>query len=107
MEKKALTKDKLVGMTVLDGEGFIIGKVKDVAFTIGRLDLMLIVNTKEGEEEKFAWDEVQAAGDFVILKPKITTPATPATPTCPTCGQPLTYIQQYQRWYCSKCQKYA
>jgi hypothetical protein len=43
-------------------------------------------------------------------------PATPATPppppgmaaqTCPTCGAPLRYIQQYQRWYCDKEQKYV
>jgi hypothetical protein len=30
----------------------------------------------------------------------------PPSPTCPTCGGPLTYIQQYQRWYCYKEQKY-
>jgi len=29
-----------------------------------------------------------------------------ATP-CPTCGGPLTYISEYQRWYCYRCQKYA
>jgi len=33
-------------------------------------------------------------------------PAT-ATQTCPTCGSPLRYIQQYQRWYCDKEQKYV
>lgn len=42
-------------------------------------------------------------------------PATPATqaaapgasaPTCPKCGTPLTYVQQYQRWYCSTCREY-
>jgi hypothetical protein len=27
--------------------------------------------------------------------------------TCPTCGSPLRYIQQYQRWYCDKEQKYV
>jgi len=27
--------------------------------------------------------------------------------TCPTCGGPLRYIQQYQRWYCDKEQKYV
>jgi hypothetical protein len=32
---------------------------------------------------------------------------TPATPTCPTCGGPIRYIQQYQRWYCDKEQKYV
>jgi hypothetical protein len=31
----------------------------------------------------------------------------PPSPTCPTCGQPLTYVQQYQRWYCQNCQKYV
>jgi hypothetical protein len=28
-------------------------------------------------------------------------------PTCPICGGKLTYIQQYQRWYCYKDMKYA
>jgi hypothetical protein len=27
--------------------------------------------------------------------------------TCPTCGEPLTFIQQYNRWYCYKDKKYA
>ena len=26
---------------------------------------------------------------------------------CPRCGQPLTWIDQYQRWYCYNCQQYA
>jgi hypothetical protein len=26
---------------------------------------------------------------------------------CPTCGDPLKYIQQYQKWYCVKEQKYV
>jgi len=34
-------------------------------------------------------------------------PPPPGTATCPTCGGPLTYIQQYQKWYCYKCEKYA
>jgi hypothetical protein len=25
---------------------------------------------------------------------------------CPTCGQPLTFVQQYNRWYCQNCKKY-
>jgi len=28
-------------------------------------------------------------------------------PLCPVCGKPLTYIQQYQRWYCYNCQRYV
>jgi hypothetical protein len=34
-------------------------------------------------------------------------PPSPATPTCSTCGGPLRYIQQYQRWYCDREQKYV
>lgn len=34
-------------------------------------------------------------------------PPTAAVQTCPTCGQPLTFVQQYNRWYCQNCKKYA
>jgi hypothetical protein len=30
-----------------------------------------------------------------------------AQPFCPSCGQPLTYIDQYKRWYCYACKQYA
>ncbi len=33
-------------------------------------------------------------------------PPPPPTCTCPTCGEPLTYIQEYNRWYCYKDKKY-
>ena len=28
-------------------------------------------------------------------------------PTCLVCGKPLSYIPQYQRWYCYPCRKYV
>ncbi len=28
-------------------------------------------------------------------------------PLCPSCGKPLTFIEQYQRWYCYSCEKYV
>ena len=34
-------------------------------------------------------------------------PGAAGAPACPTCGSPLMYIQQYQRWYCDKEQKYV
>jgi len=48
-----------------------------------------------------------------MLKFQFIVPAAPPPPpppgaaTCPTCGGPLTYVEQYQRWYCYKCKKYA
>jgi len=34
-------------------------------------------------------------------------PPAAAAPTCPTCGQPLVFIQQYNRWYCENEKKYV
>lgn len=42
-----------------------------------------------------------------IQRGPVTPPPPSATTVCPTCGSPLRYIEQYQRWYCDKEQKYA
>lgn len=34
-------------------------------------------------------------------------PVSRAEHPCPTCGRELTYISQYNRWYCYYCQRYA
>ncbi len=33
--------------------------------------------------------------------------AAPMAPTCPTCGKPLTFMAQYNRWYCQNERKYV
>jgi len=48
-----------------------------------------------------------APPSFIPPPPPVAPPPPPSVPTCPTCGQPLAYIQQYNRWYCSKCKKYV
>jgi sporulation protein YlmC with PRC-barrel domain len=118
-EKKAMTKDRLIGMQVIDSEGNDAGTVQDIAFTVGKVGMTLIVESKKGETKEIPWEEIQAAGDFVVLKPETAQarsfggqpmgqqPQQSQTPTCPTCGGPLTYIQQYQRWYCYKDKKYV
>jgi sporulation protein YlmC with PRC-barrel domain len=118
-EKKAMTKDRLIGMQVYDSEGSSMGQVQDIAFTVGKMGMTLIVGTKAGESQEIPWEDIQAAGDIIVLKPKgsqaastptVTQTAQPMqtqTPICPTCGGPLTYIQQYQRWYCYKDKKYV
>src|SRR5947208_2767161 len=48
-----------------------------------------------------------------IPTPEVVTGPPPTIPTakvdhpCPTCGRALTYIQQYNRWYCYSCRAYA
>lgn len=48
---------------------------------------------------------------FLLLGGGPTAPPPPpppgGVPTCRTCGQPLTYVQQYGKWYCHRCKKYA
>jgi sporulation protein YlmC with PRC-barrel domain len=130
MSEKAVTKDNLVGMQVIDAEAKLVGTVKDVAFTIGKIGISLIVETKKGDTVNVGWDVIQAVGDYIVLQKSFGAKATPqaaapaaaaAAPSpapavapaaqaqnaCPTCGGELKYIPQYQRNYCYKCQKYA
>ncbi|MFB3888084.1 MAG: PRC-barrel domain-containing protein [Candidatus Bathyarchaeia archaeon] len=119
-----MTKDRLIGMQVYDSEGNAAGTVQDIAFVVGKMGMTLIVESKGGDTREIAWEDIQAAGDIVILKPQgqaqsaaqsaaqpQTTQAQPqqaqATPVCPTCGGPLTFIPQYNRWYCYKDKKYV
>lgn len=112
-KEKSITKDKLIGMKVIDSKGSIVGTVTDIGFTVGKAGTSLIIEDKDGETREVSWEsEVQGAGDFVLLKPQAATPVAVVSqqqgaPVCPTCGGPLTYIQQYQKWYCYKDQKYV
>ena len=117
-QEKALTKDRLIGMQVIDSEGNTAGTIKDIAFTVGKVGMTLIVEKEKGQNVEVPWEQIQAAGDYVLLKPvavqaQILGPQPMAQsqqtqqPICPTCKGPLRYIQQYQRWYCDKEQKYV
>jgi sporulation protein YlmC with PRC-barrel domain len=108
-QEKAVTKDMLVGMQVIDAEGHMLGTVKDVAFMVGKMGISLYVESKKGESRNITWEEVQAVGEFIILKPELPQEPQPqpTQQTCPTCKGQLTYVPQYHRWYCYKCKKYA
>ena len=118
---KPLTRDALLSMQVIDARGRLLGKVKDVAFAIGKNGISLTVENENGEIQNVAWEEVQAASDFIVLKPAVQSAYQPqqqaaaqpvqqqatSQPLCPTCGKPLTWIPQYQRWYCYNDKKYV
>ncbi len=116
MEKteKPLTRDALVSMQVIDAKGHMVGKVKDVTFSVGKMGISLTVESETGEVKNVPWEDVQAASDFIILKQQqpiqmAAQPSQqqPSQPLCPTCGRPLTWIPQYQRWYCYNDKKYV
>jgi len=119
---RPLTRDALVSMQVIDAKGRLIGRVKDVNFEIGKLGISISVEKSDGSVENISWDAVQAATDFILLKPQIQAQPQfqpqpqfqsqpqvqqPAQPLCPTCGKPLTWIPQYKRWYCYNDKKYV
>jgi sporulation protein YlmC with PRC-barrel domain len=133
---KPLTKDALVSMQVIDSKGRLVGKVKDVAFVVGQLGISLSVENENGEVQSVPWQDIQAASDFILLKPQAqsisqvqstkkenleevlqedrttqtqqtATKKQSAKPLCPTCNQPLTWIPQYSRWYCYNDKKYV
>ncbi|MEM2739472.1 MAG: PRC-barrel domain-containing protein [Candidatus Bathyarchaeia archaeon] len=116
--ERSVTRERLIGMQVVDGDGYLVGTVKDISFMIGRMGISLYVEGKDGVAKEVAWEDVQAVGDFVLLKPRPTQavgvqPTQPVqpeaqvqTPICPVCKGRLTWIPQYQRWYCYKCKKY-
>lgn len=108
-KEKSMTKDELVGMKVIDCNGNLAGTVKDVAFVIGKTGISLSILNKASENQEIPWEQVQAVGDFIVLKPPAQ--ALNLKPSekhlCPTCTEPLNFIQQYQRWYCYRCKKYA
>ena len=88
MEKtdKPLTRDALVSMQVIDAKGRLVGKVKDLAFAVGKMGIALTVENEDGEIQNIAWEDVQAAADFIILKPSCTKHISTATATCPNCS---------------------
>ena len=101
-------------MEVIDGNGNIVGTVKDVAFTVGKMGISLSIENKAGEPVEIEWEDIQAIGDFIVLKPlkeavasASSSSATVSQTICQTCKEPLSYIQQYQRWYCYRCKKYV
>jgi sporulation protein YlmC with PRC-barrel domain len=109
-----LTRDSIVGMEVIDAKARRVGKVQDIALSVGQSGLSLFVqDDNNGEGRTIAWETVQAAGDYILLKPEKETPETKsvnpdgADHLRPHCGGNLTYVQQYDRWYCYKDKKYA
>jgi len=71
MEKtdKPLTRDALVSMQVIDAKGRLVGKVKDIAFAVGKMGISLSVENEDGEIQNIPWEDVQAASDFIVIKP--------------------------------------
>jgi hypothetical protein len=103
--------------------GLVAGVVGIVCW-VGAVMYVMGVNPASGFVQYGAGIFVGFAGAIILLvayyvKPKLGTvqtapsqvappppPPSATVPLCQTCGQPLTFIQQYGRWYCYNCNKY-
>lgn len=86
MERKLgrpLTKNQILGLQVVNADGYYIGKVKDVVLCIGEMDQALILEKSDGEEEIHRWSEVVSVGDVVLLRMAISQPPSHASPPEP------------------------
>ena len=81
-EKKSyLPSQKFLGKQVIDLKGALIGNVKDLAVSVGDLDLALVVTTKGGSDIQVPWSEIQSIEDVVLLNKTVELPSAPAAPT--------------------------
>jgi sporulation protein YlmC with PRC-barrel domain len=68
LEKKLLSRDKIVGMQVIDSNGMLLGTIKDIAFDIPSAKMALTIVDDKGKATEVASEDVTAVGDVVLLK---------------------------------------
>ena len=79
MEKKYLSKDKLVGKQVIDSEATVVGNVKDMMFDFESKEICVTIATKTGEEITVSGSDVGNVGDVVLVNKKIDLPKAVST----------------------------
>jgi ssDNA-binding Zn-finger/Zn-ribbon topoisomerase 1 len=67
-------------------------------------EVVVVEEPEEEKREEEAREEKVEAAQEAEAQPKT---VQSAQHPCPTCGQELTYIPQYDRWYCYSCRAYA
>jgi sporulation protein YlmC with PRC-barrel domain len=101
VQRKFVPREKLLGMQVIDPQGKIVGKIKDIAFSIGEGEIALVVETKAGAEMQVLWKDVKSAEDVVLLEKTVEIPAPPAPQTtiCLNCKATIPAKARF----CPKC----
>ncbi|MCJ2519662.1 MAG: hypothetical protein LN412_01770 [Candidatus Thermoplasmatota archaeon] len=91
---------------LLKGEEVALGVPEEAASTDVREEIPeeAVVVERHGQREQPAQEAL--APEIEVFDETDSTPQATTTP-CPTCAQELTYIPQYNRWYCYSCQRYA
>ena len=100
--KLFVSRENIIGKQVIDQKASVIGKVKDVAFSVGgeKVEVALIVDAG-GEQLTVEWSSVKAVGDVVLLNKELEVKPKPKLEyaTCPKCG----YQNKQDARYCASC----
>ena len=118
VEKKFLTRDKIVGKQVVDSNGVTLGTIKEISFDLAHKEMSITLADEKGKETEISGNNVAAVGDVVLLKapqveaPEAPRPPPPAKPTptstakaptssglCSNCG----YQNESDSRFCIKC----
>ena len=79
MEKKYLSRDKIIGKQVVDSKGMIVGSVKDLSLDFETKGIALTVTTRAGKETVVEGSNVVNVGDVILLNKDMEVPETPTT----------------------------
>lgn len=95
----------VLGVIGLAGGGLLIDTMADVAQSLIVFSVVLIIFGLTKGDTKIKARPVPSLQNAGVA-------AAPPPPSrdvryCQSCGQPLSYIEQYGRWYCYSCEKYA
>jgi sporulation protein YlmC with PRC-barrel domain len=78
---------KLIGMSVFDGEAFLLGTVEDIGLSDNKTRIVVVISTTEQTEKELPWDQIAKIGDVVLLKPSETVKSIPViNGKCSKCG---------------------
>ncbi len=67
-QKRVLTRDNLIGMQIINSDGYILGNVKEVALVLGEPDQAITIEDSQGKLNYIRWSDVAVAGDVILLK---------------------------------------
>jgi sporulation protein YlmC with PRC-barrel domain len=92
---KQLSKKKVIGKQVIDKNGMIIGNVNDISFDLDSKEIEIIVISKKGTTINFSSEEIESAGDVLLLNKEVDlqtlpTPSPPPETPSPSPATPTT-----------------
>lgn len=88
MEKKYLSRDKIIGKEVIDSNATIIGSVKDIVLDLGSKNVAITILAKTGVDITVEGDKIAVVGDVVLLNKPVELPLTPQVEKVPTPERP-------------------